>query len=171
MNEYCIENLLSIRDLLMKMDQTQYRKPSALLSGSSIGQHVRHILDLYECLISGIKRGVVSYDKRARQHEVEKHPQAAISLINTTIEGLTKLNTNDRIVLEGNFTARDNLIETIETSISREMAYNLEHSIHHQALIKVGLFDLDATELVDESFGVAPAIIKFAKKQQYAGAS
>lgn len=168
MNEYCIENLLSIRELLIKINEKQYRHQSALLSGATIGQHIRHILDLYSCLLSGLSSRVISYDHRTRQREVELFPEKAISLINTTIEDFAKVNMDDRIVLKGIFSAEsEDLIQSIETSIYREMAYNLEHSIHHQALIKVGLLELGVIDLVDENFGVAPATIRLSKKQQY----
>ena len=40
--------------------------------------------------------------------------------------------------------------------------YNLEHAIHHHALIKVGLKIMTKIEL-PESFGVAPSTIQYRK--------
>lgn len=53
----------------------------------------------------------------------------------------------------------------IPTSLERELMYNIEHTIHHLALIKVGLKlvypDLD----LPNHFGVAPSTIKFQQAQ------
>jgi hypothetical protein len=43
------------------------------------------------------------------------------------------------------------------------LAYCLEHTIHHQALIKIGLMELNLIHLIDQHFGVAPATIRFKK--------
>lgn len=51
-----------------------------------------------------------------------------------------------------------------KTFINRELAYCLEHSIHHQALIKVGLKEQNIENLIDENFGVAPATIRHKQK-------
>ncbi len=50
-----------------------------------------------------------------------------------------------------------------ESSYQRELLYNLEHSIHHQALIKVALLEIQH-DLVDENFGVAQSTIEYRKK-------
>jgi hypothetical protein len=65
------------------------------------------------------------------------------------------------LTLQGDFS--ENSVHHIQllSSFHRELAYCLEHSIHHQALIKIGLIELGALHLIDESFGVAPATLKF----------
>ena len=44
----------------------------------------------------------------------------------------------------------------------REVMYNLEHAIHHHALIKIGIQQFTAIEL-PESFGVAPSTMQYRK--------
>ncbi len=46
------------------------------------------------------------------------------------------------------------LQESLETNFYRELLYNFEHCIHHQALIKVGLIALGKTP-ENSNFGVA----------------
>ena len=50
--------------------------------------------------------------------------------------------------------------EKISTNYFREIAYNLEHTIHHMALIRVGLRELGDIP-VDDSYGVASSTIKY----------
>ena len=52
----------------------------------------------------------------------------------------------------------------IETNYERELLYNLEHSIHHQALIKVALLQLQSVE-IPENFGVAQSTIVYRESQ------
>ncbi len=53
--------------------------------------------------------------------------------------------------------------ETLLTNYFRELLYNLEHSIHHQALIKVALFNSTHIK-ISESFGVAPSTLEYRKQ-------
>ena len=48
----------------------------------------------------------------------------------------------------------------IETNYNRELLYNLEHCIHHQALIKVALLQSESIT-VDANFGVARSTIEY----------
>ena len=48
----------------------------------------------------------------------------------------------------------------IESNYHRELLYNLEHCIHHQALIKVAILQLENI-LVNDNFGVARSTIEY----------
>ncbi|MDC1012234.1 hypothetical protein OAQ04_03240 [Flavobacteriaceae bacterium] len=56
-------------------------------------------------------------------------------------------------------TAQQNLTDvnhsTSKSSFLRELAYCLDHRIHHQSLIKIGLTEQGLDHLIDENFGVA----------------
>jgi hypothetical protein len=49
------------------------------------------------------------------------------------------------------------------TNYYREMAYNLEHTIHHMALIRTGINDVSRIS-VPENFGVAISTMKYRKQ-------
>jgi RNA-binding protein YhbY len=51
----------------------------------------------------------------------------------------------------------------IDTNYNRELLYNLEHCIHHQALIKVAVLQNDAIT-IDANFGVARSTIEYRKQ-------
>jgi hypothetical protein len=53
--------------------------------------------------------------------------------------------------------------EKISTNYFREIAYNLEHTIHHMALIRIGLREIGDIP-VDESYGVASSTTKYRQK-------
>jgi hypothetical protein len=49
----------------------------------------------------------------------------------------------------------------LQTSYARELVYLTEHSIHHFALIKIGLQQLNPDLILDENFGYAASTIKY----------
>jgi hypothetical protein len=59
--------------------------------------------------------------------------------------------------LSANFARDDSAPQQLETSLFRELAYCLEHSIHHEALIRIGVEYLDRGTILNEHFGVAPS--------------
>lgn len=165
MKIYCIQNLLQIRELVNNMKEEDFVNKLEILSGSSIGQHLRHILELYQCLLDGTVTNEVNYDNRKRNLKLESDPAFALRTIEEISEKIFNLDSDRCLSLIGSFSASSEKKLTIQTSIYRELAYNLEHSIHHQALIKIGLSALQLSHLVDEDFGVAPATIKFKNSQ------
>jgi anionic cell wall polymer biosynthesis LytR-Cps2A-Psr (LCP) family protein len=57
----------------------------------------------------------------------------------------------------------DEIEVTIESNYNRELLYNLEHCIHHQALIKVAVLQMKYLQ-IDENFGVARSTIEYRKQ-------
>jgi len=162
--DHCKHNLLEIKSLLSNLNTVDYSKSLSLLSASTIGQHVRHILEFYMCLIASKNTGTVNYDNRKRNIEIETNIKFAQEQIDWIIEKLMLDNTKIQFTLEGNYTTESDEIIAIPTTYQRELAYCLEHSIHHQALIKVGLKELELENVINENFGVAPATIRHKKQ-------
>ena len=48
------------------LNDSQYVYNSKILSNASIGQHVRHIIEMFVCLEDGYAQGVVNYENRKR---------------------------------------------------------------------------------------------------------
>lgn len=161
MKNYCKINLSEIRSLLTCIEQTHYTKPLDFLSSATIGQHVRHILEFYQCLLDGEKTGTVNYDSRKRNLQLETDTLFAQQQLDEIVKLLNQLPLTTSVCLEGNYTHEKNEISIVETTFGRELAYCLEHSIHHQALIKIGLKELKLEQLISENFGVAPATIRY----------
>ena len=49
----------------------------------------------------------------------------------------------------------------ILTSFSRELAYCLDHCIHHQYFIKIGLHSVDQKHILHDEFGIAPSTLMY----------
>ncbi len=159
------ENLLQIRDLLGNITEVNYTIKPEILSGASIGQHVRHILEFYLLLVSGSFSGTISYDKRERDIRIENNPEFAMQTIDKLLKGIDTLNTDLPVKIEADYTKGGNNQNLINSSVGRELAYCIEHSIHHQALIKAGLIDFGLGNVAGEHFGVAYSTIRYRKDQ------
>jgi hypothetical protein len=140
------------------LDDSQYVYSSKILSNASIGQHVRHIIEMFICLAEGYEQGIVNYEHRKRDVNIETKRTVAIDLLKSIYENLDK--TNKCLVLQGSYNGDTNELISFDTNYYREIAYNLEHTIHHMALVKVGIREVSAIEL-PEGFGVASSTIKF----------
>ncbi len=161
MQTYCKENLDEIKQVLLKLTPAQYTYPSSTLFGATIGQHVRHILEFYQSVFSGLESKIINYDKRERNLLLETDTTFAISFLEAICAKIIYNTRDEALILEGNFCADEGHQIQINTSLLRELGYCLEHSIHHQALIKVGLLELNCINFIDDTFGLAPATIRY----------
>lgn len=163
MKTYCQENLNEIKKVLLQLTDEQYSFAATTLFGATIGQHVRHILEFYQSVFNGLEKKIINYDHRERNLLIENNANCAIEIIEVINAQLAFNNEDEVLYLEGNFCADSCSNMNIRTSFYRELAYCLEHSIHHQALIKVGLMEIRCLSFVDDTFGLAPATIRYRK--------
>jgi hypothetical protein len=164
MQTYCKENLNEIKNVLLQLTNEQYTFQSATIFGATIGQHVRHILEFYQSIFIGLESKIINYDNRERNFLIETDSRIAIQVIDEICSKLKESKSDRQIILEGNFCKEEGKQIKIETSFLRELAYCLEHSIHHQALIKVGLLEVNCLNYIDDTFGLAPATIRHRKQ-------
>jgi hypothetical protein len=153
--------LLQLAHALNEISENSYCQKSILLNGSSIGAHTRHVIELFQCLLNGYESSVINYDKRERSLSIEQDKNIAINLLKATANKISLPNKD--LILQG-FYCEDNEIEEseVKTNYFRELIYNLEHSIHHMALIRIGIKELSNINL-PENFGVAPSTIQYKK--------
>ncbi len=154
------EVLGELSDFLSQLKSEDFADCSPVLRTSSIGQHVRHILELYDCMLSQYESGIVCYDDRKRDKRLETDLSLAVAKIKEIRENL-KL--EDKEIILKMAVGTD--FETIRSSYNRELCYNLEHCIHHQALIKIACNQLDYLSL-PSSFGVAKSTIDYVKRME-----
>ncbi len=144
---------------LLALDDESYKTPSNHLFNATIGQHVRHIIELFQCLLAGYSGGFVNYDRRKRDQVIETDRQVAVALLR---EIALMIRRQDKAILLETTLGMEGESITIHSNFHRELVYNLEHMIHHMALIRVGVRELTNISLPD-TFGVAPATVKYRK--------
>ena len=148
-------SLIELIDLLNQLSQNEYSCSCAELSNATIGEHTRHIIEMFQCLENQYDSGVVNYDKRERNIRIQTDTAFAIENIILIQRNLDKDNKSIQLlqVIDGEEIR-------IESNYFRELLYNLEHCIHHQALIKVAVFQYESVT-IDPNFGVAQSTIEY----------
>lgn len=148
-----IQQLNSLTKLLHQLSKSHYTSKIKHLSNGTIGAHTRHIIELLQCTVNGYKINQVDYINRKRNLLLEQNPSLAIEAITVLIKNL---HLEDK-VLQMKTPFDTNLVST---TYFREIVYNEEHIIHHLALLKVALIELNLN-LVEESFGIAHSTILY----------
>ena len=161
--EATISKLSNIQFYLRNLDQELYGEPLELLSYASIGEHTRHILEFYLCLLEQSQQGTVNYDQRKRDKAIQNDPAAAATVLAAIVERLQSIDVGKQLQLEICYDADQEVLNIVDTSLERELVYNLEHVIHHLAIIKIGLAVISPRLKLPEDFGVAPSTMRFRK--------
>lgn len=105
---------------------------------SPAGTHFRHVVDHYRALLSGLATGRVDYYARARDAVLENDPGAmekALSAIQSEIEALTRRVDEAVYVDTGGPDQGDGEAGWATSSVRRELAFVLSHTLHHLATI------------------------------------
>lgn len=152
--------LLQLIDLLNQLDHDSYSQALPVLSGASLGGHTRHIIELFEQLLQGYETGEVHYDRRARDMRLQTDLNEAIDRCAQLIAGIDLADKS--MLLTTEFQGES---VQLPTTYARELLYNLEHCVHHQALLKVGLVACNLA-LVPDDFGVASATLTYRQQQK-----
>jgi hypothetical protein len=149
--------LLSLNDLLLKLNEEQYMSSIEHLSNSSIGEHTRHIIELVQCAIHGYQTGEVDYINRTRNLDLQTNLKMACAVLKNLSGDLPQEDKKLKLITSDQ---SEDESHSVFTTYFREIVYNTEHAIHHLALIRVALFELNLN-LTDKKFGVAYSTIKY----------
>lgn len=147
-------NLVELKEVILHLGPESYKTTIGALQGASIGEHCRHIIELFEALMNGYESGIINYDQRARDKALETNIDKAILHLDIMID---KLNQPDKWLVIQSMVDQSTLVKS---SYYRELLYNYEHSIHHAAIIKIGMHLL-GTAQQPKNFGIAPSTIKY----------
>tara|TARA_R110001599_G_scaffold237535_2_gene437034 strand:- start:267 stop:761 length:495 start_codon:yes stop_codon:yes gene_type:complete len=158
MIEDVLYDLRETKAFLGNLSNRQYGQRIELLSGSSIGMHLRHIIEFYQATL--LNASQICYDTRQRNLQLEQDLQFSIQTLDSMIDTIAASQNDRSIALTINIT-RGNTPLTLNSSFYRELFYCVEHSIHHKAIIKIGVIAMGLEGTVLPEFGVAPATIQF----------
>jgi uncharacterized damage-inducible protein DinB len=145
----------NLNEAFEHLSTDRYILPLPLLSGSSIGEHTRHIVEFFQCIGSALEPGTLDYSKRARNRQIEMDKNFALERLT---EATQRLNLPNRQMVLYLNEGGDSTF-SIPSNLYREIAYNIEHAIHHMAIIKIGLKSLGIA--VADDFGVAPSTLQY----------
>jgi hypothetical protein len=150
---------------LSSVNQTDYNAILAPNFASSAGSHIRHILDHYLAVINGFDNQLINYDIRHRGCLSEKNPEIALTKfdhISIWLKTLSKDDLNRELLLSTEVSITSKKVQTIPTSLIRELLFVGAHAVHHYATI-AQICKAQTTSL-PESFGIAPATATFLRQ-------
>lgn len=150
-----------LKEVLEQLTPEEYHAKCKALSNATIGQHTRHIIELFIELNKGYETGTVNYENRRRDMAIETDKMLAIALLADISKNIDKL--DKALILQSNYNIENENDIIVHTNYYRELIYNLEHTVHHMALIRVAINTLTNLNL-PEGFGVATSTIKYRKQ-------
>lgn len=156
----CDSILEQLRDVISQLDDKSFRQPVGLLGNATVGQHTRHTLEFFLCLEAGFETGVVNYDKRKRDKAIEQCTSNALGKISAISNFIRNANEDAALVLAVNYHESKEETISMPTSFQRELAYNIEHAIHHMAIMKIALLQLPGALEIPKNFGVAISTVR-----------
>jgi hypothetical protein len=148
---------VQLSETIRLLSPAQYNQQCNNLGNNTIGQHVRHVIELFQCLEEGYTDDNINYEKRKRDFAIETNRDLALQLLQNIYSNLNK--PDKALTLHACYDDHSSSPIAISTNYFREIAYNLEHTIHHMALIRVGIKEVSDIHL-PENFGVAASTVK-----------
>jgi len=112
--------------------------PSAPPMAGPVGAHLRHVVEHYEALVNGLTLGVVDYDGRPRDRQLETSPTLARDRLLGLRQVLGQwtpdmLDRPVQVLGQGGITGDFDFCVT--SSVGRELAFLASHAVHHFALL------------------------------------
>jgi len=145
---------------LSLISNDQFCEPVPVLMNASIGQHIRHIIEIYQQLIAGYDPVLVNYANRKRDIRLETNIAFASQSL---LEISEQLNREDKVLrLANEYTDVAELIQHTGTSYYRELIYSIDHTIHHMVLIRIAL-EFHFLQILPPDFGVAFSTLQYRK--------
>jgi hypothetical protein len=154
-----IEIIDQLIDLLNDLDSVVYKEALRPLHYSTVGQHVRHITEFYLCALKGYENGMIDYDARERNILIEIDKDFTVETLQNVKHQLQKLKSDALLILKSKFGGDEAM--DIPSSFFRELTYLIEHTIHHLAIIKIGLNEVYPEINISKNFGVAHSTIRY----------
>ncbi|WP_293264982.1 DinB family protein [Neptunomonas sp.] len=161
-----IEIFDQLNDFIESINDSVYQDNSSNLFESSIGQHLRHILDIYHALIRNMEDDVVDYDIRLRGSLVETNRHSALCTLNDIRAWLVALSPetiNRHVKIKTEIAISEQHSSLLETSFGRELFFASNHTIHHLALM-VTIAKVQGYS-IGNHYGVAPATATYNREQ------
>ncbi|MCD6543603.1 MAG: DinB family protein [Flavobacteriaceae bacterium] len=141
--------------LINAIDDSQYSDNSIAPYYSSIGIHMRHILDVFDCIFEGLETKKVDLSARKRNELAENKVAFGLQYFEEVIEKLESLKSEN---LDVKVEVRDDLglgMITANYTLASALIQAHSHAIHHFASIGYIISQL-GIHLPDADFGYNP---------------
>ena len=155
-----VQVLSQLLTFLTSLDSIQYQNVPTN-HGSSMGAHVRHIIEHYQSVLT--TNLLIDYDDRKRDQTVQSSRSAATGQIKSLIQSLCSIQ-SDKSVAVLCTTNPAIAPSQVDSSLARELIFLYSHTTHHMAIIK--LLSTSIGLSIDDSFGKAASTRVFESNVQ-----
>ncbi|MFT5890556.1 MAG: putative damage-inducible protein DinB [Dokdonia sp.] len=150
------KNLNNAISLIDAIDDTIYTNVTVGPYYSSIGSHIRHALDFFDCIINGLQENDIDLTARKRDEIISTNPEAAKNHIREIQQQLASyVDVNTDYLLHVTDNLGDGKV-TIMYTLESILAQANTHATHHYAIISYMLQTL-RVEVVIPGFGYNPS--------------
>lgn len=153
-----LKTLQKSQVLLDHLSNTQLCDASVPPYHSSIGTHIRHILDFYDCIFNVDSKNSVDLTARSRNKDVEVDCGCAQDYLNRIVEKLNSVSfsvNNSVLVIDDLGLGKTEIPYTYGSLLAQANS----HTIHHYAIINY-IFDSLGIVINDDDFGYNPTTPK-----------
>jgi hypothetical protein len=157
----CCHILGQLNEMTTQLTDSDFVKPVESLGNSSIGQHLRHTLEFFICLKQGAEQGVINYDKRLHDKLIETDRSIALGTIAAITDFVQSHPENRSLKLEVGYDLNREEYASVDTNVLRELVYNIEHAVHHMAIMKIGIREAAPNVKLPFDFGIAASTIRY----------
>ncbi len=148
-------NLNNAVALLKVIDSTTYKDTSVGPYYSSIGSHIRHTLDFFDCIISGLDSNNIDLTARKRDEILSTNKESAISYIYKLQETLLSfIDVNTDYLIHVTDDMGQGKI-TVNYTLESILLHANSHTVHHYATIGYILNNL-GIDIKISGFGYNP---------------
>lgn len=160
----CLEILSQASRCLQMLDDEDYQASAKPFISSSIGEHFRHWLDVFNAIQHASM--VIDYNQRRRGHSVETSRSVAlaeITVLANWLTGLSKKELKQNVSILTEVSVSHTQACLMSSTLEREITFAALHANHHFAMVKVAASLLN--KAIDDDFGIAPATATFLRGQ------
>ncbi|MBU2951665.1 hypothetical protein KO493_13240 [Tamlana agarivorans] len=158
-----LKTLENVEVVLKNLTNENYSNASVGPYYSSVGSHIRHILDYYMCILYKNDAGVVDLTARRRQVAVEENGVIALDYYETIKETLvsSRLPLNNRVVVVDDLGLGPMELDYTYAAL---LSQANSHTVHHFAIINYILASLNI-DISESNFGYNPSTPKYKKAE------
>ena len=113
--------------------------PGAPDYASPVGAHLRHVIEHYEALLCAAEPGVVDYDQRPRDSDLERQPalaRARLTALQTHLLAWADAQLAAPLQVRGLGGLSGDFGFAVNSTAGRELVFVASHAIHHYALLE-----------------------------------
>ena len=134
--EHCVNQCELVLEIVSEQDFIR-----ALDDSASIGTHMRHLLDRFQCLFNGLPEQVLDYDDRKRDKSIATNLEAAnfaIASLRRRLQSLAQHAGQGGLELMVRETVHPDAPQLeLSSNLERELMGLITHINHHLAIIAV----------------------------------